>query len=250
MHQAKTATGNDACQGAGEKGGRCARSRAFRSSSGVWSDLHMAAPLCPIGRWALRRRRLAGVPWLSIGALGLLALALGTLQSVVEPALPLLQRELGVRPGEGALIGNALLVTGAVVTPVAGKLGDRYGGKRLLVRLMAVVSVGGLTAALAPNLPVLLIGQVLQGVRVGVAGRLPPGGPAAAAGPRGRWCLPVRAPARPCRTPPPRPSRGGPAPPGPAAARRAPPCAGPPLRHRRTGTTVRPAGRGRARCRS
>src|SRR3954451_21500255 len=101
---------------------------------------------------------------LSIGALGILALALGTLQSVVEPALPLLQRELGVSPGEGALIGNALLVTGAVVTPVAGKLGDRYGGKRVLVRLMAVVSAGGLLAAVAPNLPVLLLGQVLQGV--------------------------------------------------------------------------------------
>ncbi|WP_307179768.1 MFS transporter [Streptomyces africanus] len=107
------------------------------------------------------------IGWLSIGALGILALALGTLQSVVEPALPLLQRELGVSPAEGALIGNALLITGAVITPVAGKLGDRYGGKRVLVRLMAVVSVGGLTAGLAPNLPVLLLGQVLQGVMVG-----------------------------------------------------------------------------------
>ncbi|MGV9559614.1 MFS transporter [Streptomyces sp. NPDC003522] len=103
----------------------------------------------------------------AIGALGVLALALGTLQSVVEPALPLLQSELGVSPAEGALIGNTLLITGAVVTPVAGKLGDRYGGKRVLVRLMAVVAAGGLSAGLAPNLPVLLLGQVLQGVMVG-----------------------------------------------------------------------------------
>ncbi|MEV0222150.1 MFS transporter [Streptomyces sp. NPDC050704] len=104
---------------------------------------------------------------LSIGALGILALALGTLQTVVEPALPQLQRELEVSPGEGALIGNAFLITGAVVAPVAGKLGDRYGGKRVLVRLMAVVAAGGLLAGLAPNLPVLLLGQVLQGAMVG-----------------------------------------------------------------------------------
>ncbi len=105
--------------------------------------------------------------WPAIGALGILALALGSLQSVVEPALPLLQRELAVDASEGALIGNALLISGAVATPVAGKLGDRYGGKRVLVRLMAVVSAGGLMAALAPSLPVLLLGQVLQGVMVG-----------------------------------------------------------------------------------
>ncbi|MFE3218666.1 MFS transporter [Streptomyces antimycoticus] len=104
---------------------------------------------------------------LSIGALGILALALGTLQSVVEPALPQLQRELGVSPSEGALIGNTLLITGAVITPVAGKLGDRYGGKRVLVWLMAVVSAGGVLASLAPDLPVLLLGQILQGVMVG-----------------------------------------------------------------------------------
>ncbi|GAA4096067.1 MFS transporter [Actinomadura miaoliensis] len=119
----------------------------------------------------------------SIGGLGILALALGALQSVVEPALPLLQRELGVGPAEGALVANTLLITGAVVTPIAGKLGDRYGGKRVLVRLMAVVSAGGLLAGLAPNLPVLLLGQVLQGVMVGalplsfilVRKHLPPG---------------------------------------------------------------------------
>ncbi len=113
------------------------------------------------------RGRSARVGRLSIGALGILALALGALQSVLDPALPLLQRELGVSPAEGALVANTLLVTGAVVAPLAGKLGDRYGGKRVLVRLMAVVSAGGLVASLAPNLPVLLLGQVLQGAMVG-----------------------------------------------------------------------------------
>ncbi|MDL4774200.1 MFS transporter [Actinomadura xylanilytica] len=103
----------------------------------------------------------------AVGALGMLAVATGALESVVTPTLPLLQRELDMSPAEGALLSIMLLITGALVTPVAGKFGDRYGGKRVLIRLMAVVSAGGLVSALAPNLPVLLLGQVLQGAMVG-----------------------------------------------------------------------------------
>ncbi|MZD07071.1 MFS transporter [Streptomyces sp. SID5785] len=103
----------------------------------------------------------------ALGALGALALATGALESVVTPTLPLLQRELRMSPGEGALLSIVLLITGALVTPAAGRFGDRYGGRRVLVLLMAVVSAGGLVSALAPNLPVLLLGQVLQGAMVG-----------------------------------------------------------------------------------
>ncbi|MGC9440983.1 MFS transporter [Streptomyces sp. WG5] len=103
----------------------------------------------------------------AVGALGLLALATGALESVVTPTLPLLQRELDMSPSEGALLSIVLLITGALITPLAGKFGDRYGGKRILIRLMAVVCAGGLVSALAPNLPVLLLGQVLQGAMVG-----------------------------------------------------------------------------------
>ncbi|MFJ8603007.1 MFS transporter [Streptomyces shenzhenensis] len=103
----------------------------------------------------------------AVGALGMLAVATGALESVVTPTLPLLQRELDMSPSEGALLSVMLLITGALVTPIAGKFGDRYGGKRVLIRLMAVVSAGGLVSALAPNLPVLLLGQVLQGAMVG-----------------------------------------------------------------------------------
>ncbi|MEU2144919.1 MULTISPECIES: MFS transporter [Streptomyces albovinaceus subgroup] len=112
------------------------------------------APARPIGKAA-------------VGALGALAVATGALESVVTPTLPLLQRELDMSPAEGALLSIVLLVTGALITPIAGTLGDRYGGKRVVVRLMAVVCAGGLVSALAPNLPVLVLGQVLQGAMVG-----------------------------------------------------------------------------------
>ncbi|CAL9387885.1 putative transport protein HsrA [Streptomyces sp. enrichment culture] len=103
----------------------------------------------------------------AVWALGLLAAATGTLESVVAPTLPLLQRELSMSPAQGALLSITMLLTGALVTPVAGSLGDRHGGKRVMLRLMAVVATGGLVSSLAPNLPVLLLGQVLEGAMVG-----------------------------------------------------------------------------------
>ncbi|MGW0223305.1 MFS transporter [Streptomyces tendae] len=112
------------------------------------------APTVPIGKAA-------------VGALGILALSTGALESVVSPTIPLLERELDMSQSEGALLSIVLLITGALITPLAGKFGDRYGGKKVLVRLMAVVSVGGMVSALAPNLPVLLVGQVLQGAMIG-----------------------------------------------------------------------------------
>ncbi|WP_320784674.1 MFS transporter [Streptomyces sp. CRN 30] len=119
----------------------------------------------------------------AVGALGLLALSTGALESVVSPTIPLLERELHLSQAQGALLSIVLLITGALVTPLAGRFGDRHGGKKGLLRLMAVVSVGGTVSALAPNFPVLLLGQVLQGAMVGalplsfvvVRRHLPPG---------------------------------------------------------------------------
>ncbi|MGA4992424.1 MFS transporter [Nonomuraea bangladeshensis] len=103
----------------------------------------------------------------AVAALGMLAAAAGALESAVSPTLPLLQRQLSLTPAQGALLSIAMLITGALLLPVAGNLGDRFGGKRVMIRLMTVVVTGGLVSSLAPNLPLLLLGQVLQGAMLG-----------------------------------------------------------------------------------
>lgn len=65
-----------------------------------------------------------------------------------------------------------LLVMAALMIP-AGKLTDRYGRKRCLTVGLAVYGVGALLSALAPGLPVLIIGNsILEGV--GTALLIPP----------------------------------------------------------------------------
>ena len=110
---------------------------------------------------------LPGIRNSAVAAVAILAGATGTLESVVSPALPLLQRELSIDPAQGALLSIAMLITGALTAPIAGVLGDRYGGKRVMIWLMVVVTAGGLVSSLAPNLTVLLLGQALEGAMVG-----------------------------------------------------------------------------------
>jgi MFS family permease len=58
-------------------------------------------------------------------------------------------------------------VSGAVATPVMGRIGDTWGPRRTLIGSMSCVAVGSLVCAAAPNLGVMVLGRVLQGVGAG-----------------------------------------------------------------------------------
>jgi MFS family permease len=55
-------------------------------------------------------------------------------------------------------------LVGGVMTPVVGRLGDRYGKRRVLLVTAGLSLVGSVICALAPNFGVLLAGRALMGV--------------------------------------------------------------------------------------
>lgn len=66
-------------------------------------------------------------------------------------------------PGANVVwVMTALLLGGAVVAPLAAKLGDVYGKKRILMCAAAVLAIGCVVCALAPNFVVLIIGRILM----------------------------------------------------------------------------------------
>jgi len=85
------------------------------------------------------------------------------LQSVVVPALPVIERALGAGSAGGTWVLTANLLATAVLTPVLGRLGDIHGKDRVLSGVMVVLGAGTLVCALAPSLPVMLVGRALQG---------------------------------------------------------------------------------------
>jgi MFS family permease len=54
------------------------------------------------------------------------------MQTMVVPALPVLQRELNTTTTWVTWVLTAFLLVGAVATPILGKLGDQFGKERLL----------------------------------------------------------------------------------------------------------------------
>lgn len=92
--------------------------------------------------------------------------AVGTykgIESMTSPALPILQRELDASRAEIAWVLTGVLLTGPIVTPIAGRLGDIMDKRRILLGVLAIVGLGTVVAAMSVSVPMLVAGQMLQG---------------------------------------------------------------------------------------
>ncbi len=100
---------------------------------------------------------------LIVAVLALAGAVFAVLQATVVPALPDIERALRAGPASGTWMLTANLLATAVLTPVLGRMGDIHGKDRMLRVVVAALGVGTLACALAPSLPVVLIGRVAQG---------------------------------------------------------------------------------------
>ncbi len=91
------------------------------------------------------------------------AMTFSLLQSLVIPALPALEHSLHASPDAVAWVLTGYLLSAAIATPMLGRVGDMLGKEKLLVVVLVVLSIGTLISALATDLPVMLIGRVIQG---------------------------------------------------------------------------------------
>ncbi|ASU79000.1 MFS transporter [Actinopolyspora erythraea] len=84
--------------------------------------------------------------------------------TVVSVALPTIGYELHASAAGLQWVVDAYVVVYAGLLVAGGALGDRYGRKRLFLLGCALFGAGSLGAALAPVLPALLAGRVVQGL--------------------------------------------------------------------------------------
>ncbi|HTK23739.1 MAG TPA: MFS transporter [Gaiella sp.] len=100
---------------------------------------------------------------LTLGILTLATAAYALQQTMVVPALPELQQELDTSTTWVTWVLTAFLLSAAVLTPILGKLGDRFGKERLLVASLVVFLVGCVGCAFAPSIWVLIAMRFVSG---------------------------------------------------------------------------------------
>ncbi|HVT66295.1 MAG TPA: MFS transporter [Trebonia sp.] len=105
---------------------------------------------------------------LLVAALGAAVLAYAVMQTLVIPSFGLFERDLHTTPAWAAWILTAFLLISTVATPVAGRLGDRHGPRRVLLGVLWIYLGGNIASALAWNIGSLIVFRGISGVAVAV----------------------------------------------------------------------------------
>ncbi|MFF1905172.1 MFS transporter [Kitasatospora sp. NPDC058218] len=101
---------------------------------------------------------------LTFGVLATGAGVFALLQSLITPALPTVQAAMHTSQATVTWVMTAYLLSASIFTPILGRVGDLVGKKRTLVAALGALLVGCLVAAVAPNITVLIIARVIQGI--------------------------------------------------------------------------------------
>ncbi|HZD33815.1 MAG TPA: MFS transporter [Nitrososphaeraceae archaeon] len=102
--------------------------------------------------------------WKMLAILSCIATMVMYAETMLIPAIPDLIRDFHVSYSMSSWILTAYLVSGAVMTPIAGKLSDIYGRKKILLIIMVVYAVGVCLAGFATNISSMIVARAIQGI--------------------------------------------------------------------------------------
>ncbi|MFJ8312333.1 MULTISPECIES: MFS transporter [unclassified Streptomyces] len=100
--------------------------------------------------------------------LGLAAMVVSMMQTLVVPILGIIQNDLGTSTSGVSWVTTATLLSAAVFTPLLGRFGDMHGKKPTLIGVLVVMVAGSVLAATTSSLTLLIVGRVLQGAATAI----------------------------------------------------------------------------------
>ncbi|MEV5876724.1 MFS transporter [Streptomyces sp. NPDC052101] len=102
-----------------------------------------------------------------VPVLAFAGIVVAVMQTLLVPVIKDLPQLLSTAPSNATWVLTSTLLSGAVATPIMGRLGDLYGKRRMLILSLAVMVVGALVSALTSQLLTMIVGRTLQGFAMG-----------------------------------------------------------------------------------
>ncbi|GAB1329880.1 MFS transporter [Streptomyces sennicomposti] len=102
-----------------------------------------------------------------VPVLAFAGIVVAVMQTLLVPVIKDLPQLLDTSPSNATWVLTSTLLSGAVATPIMGRLGDLYGKRRMLILSLAVMVVGALVSAFTSTLLPMIAGRTLQGFAMG-----------------------------------------------------------------------------------
>jgi MFS family permease len=103
----------------------------------------------------------------TVPVLAFAGIVVAVMQTLLVPVIKDLPTLLSTAPSNATWVLTSTLLSGAVATPIMGRLGDLFGKRRMLLTSLAVMVVGALVSALTSTLLPMIVGRTLQGFAMG-----------------------------------------------------------------------------------
>ena len=102
--------------------------------------------------------------WKMLAILSCIATMVMYAETMLIPAIPDLIKDFDVSYSMSSWILTAYLIAGAVMTPIAGKLSDIYGRKKILLIIMVIYAIGVSMAGFASDIYFMIFARAIQGI--------------------------------------------------------------------------------------
>ncbi|WP_137121169.1 MFS transporter [Segeticoccus rhizosphaerae] len=102
--------------------------------------------------------------WAVVVALLVADMVYGFQQTAISPAIPTVQQDLSASREWTVWLFSGYLIVGSVAPVFLGKLGDRIGRTRVYLWALVVFALGSVATAVAPNIELVVIFRMVQGV--------------------------------------------------------------------------------------
>jgi MFS family permease len=104
--------------------------------------------------------------WITLAILGSTILITFYGETMLLPAIRDIITDFHISYSTSSWILTAYLISAAVATPIAGKLSDIYGRKKMVIIILVVYIIGISAGGVSPNISFLIVARVIQGIGI------------------------------------------------------------------------------------